>query len=1005
MPNITVKSLGPNLTSIRLGLLSGDCNTLTCLVNSSTYTLDYSGLTVGNYYYLKVGGSTGLNRENFICIAPRITNDECAGAITLPVKPYNKIKTTVWNVDGATSSMPTCNGQVDEDVWFKFIATDTACVITADGETAYPNFQVLSGSCGTLTSVHCSNVSILPNGTYMRTEKVRGLIPGNEYFVRYLPSNGGGFFSLDINSLPSNDDCVGATTLIPKSGLTYEQTYNNGILEASPSMAPCVASNYENDIWYKFTATSTTAAIISNGASITSVLAFLGFQVFEGSCTTLNPIICFEQGTPMHKAQPLSGLTPGQTYYIRQYGNIKYNTISVVNPPVNDNISGAIKLTPAPTGIQVTQSYYLHGASKTFGKICTSSSNAVYHDVWFYFIANASSHTVTANFSNYFWDEPMTGYSYRLEAFSGYAEDSATLVTKLINCAANTLAVGGLTAGDTVYVRVSNTSQENNTSIFSLTVTSPQSINEPAGALTLVKTDSYQYSLTTAGATQSLPAMGCSVADFPDDDIWLKFTAAADARRVIAGFEDKDVTIQLFSGAPGNLTHVMCSNNIMVLPDNLVTGEDYYLRLYSKLSATTAQFQIGLYGEGSFEMSDCIGTSCIGPNLVANPGIENQSEYLIPENNQGLAYTVRKLSEGWYNSSSATPDVWDADYPALKWANIPGNSPGRPEIPRSGKGMLGLLNGISIDWHEYVSGKLTEPMVQGKTYVVSFYVKVAEISHDKSMPLIGAYFSNDSVIGTYTSAFEITPHISNTPGEPIDNLTEWRKVCGIFYADKAYTFITLGSFREATIFNTTNSNYTYIDDVLVAEIFDCAVLPLKLLNFRGRTNDQNQSVLNWETEDEINLSRFEVEWRTDGTSFTKIGTVQATGNGSSISNYEFLHLSPDETNNYYRLKMIDIDDEFTYSSIVRLSKNSNGNGLSAYPNPVTSMLYLNAQADRDELVFFSIIQMDGRVVSKKQVIIKKGSNAFNWDMGNLAAGIYFIRSTSSAMGTIKIIKQ
>jgi trimeric autotransporter adhesin len=56
VPDITVIGLGDYESGMKLGLLSGSCGALTCLVNSNTSTLKYSGLTVGNYYYLKFGG-------------------------------------------------------------------------------------------------------------------------------------------------------------------------------------------------------------------------------------------------------------------------------------------------------------------------------------------------------------------------------------------------------------------------------------------------------------------------------------------------------------------------------------------------------------------------------------------------------------------------------------------------------------------------------------------------------------------------------------------------------------------------------------------------------------------------------------------------------------------------------------------------------------------------------------------------------------------------------------
>jgi hypothetical protein len=102
--------------------------------------------------------------------------------------------------------------------------------------------------------------------------------------------------------------------------------------------------------------------------------------------------------------------------------------------------------------------------------------------------------------------------------------------------------------------------------------------------------------------------------------------------------------------------------------------------------------------------------------------------------------------------------------------------------------------------------------------------------------------------------------------------------------------------------------------------------------------------------------------------------------------------------------MIDKDGNFSYSSIVRIGNKSKG-GLIVYPNPVSSMLHLSAQSEIDEMVVFSLIQTDGRVVATRQVMIKKGSNSFSWNLGDFASGVYFITSTDRKFEAIKIIKR
>ncbi len=1005
---ITVSTSGDGAFALRLGLLAGSCGALTCLADISGSNFNYNGLTVGNYYYLVAGGLSSSEQTAYICIAPQITNDECNGAITLPVKPYGLLRTYIGYNNGATQSMPSCtNTNGISDVWYRFTAIDTACLITADAAaTSNYTFQVFSGDCANLNSIFCSSSLLLPGNVNERTERVGGLVAGNNYYLRFYTNTFfGGSFTIDINSLPINDTCTGAIALIPQQDLLYEPITNNGILHATTSAPACIPLPVTKDIWYKFIATQSSMAIISNREyGSDGDLNYIGLEIYSGACGSLTSIGCMQQGNPFsrHKARTFTNLVPGQTYYIRQYGNVANNKITIIKPPVNDEMSGAIRLAIAPTNVQTLPSFYLHGASKKFGKICSSGNYAIHHDVWFYFIATEASHNVSTNASNTYWDPEQTLYNYRIETFRGYAADSTSLVPKAINCAQGSLTVNGLSAGDTVYVRISNTAAEGITSIFGLKVTNTQNIDEPAGALVLDKLNSYQYSVNTAGATQSLPAGGCTIADFPDDDIWFKFTASAFTKRIIAGYETRDITLQLFSGTAGNLSALQCSNNIMLLPTGLITGTDYFVRAYSKANALSSAFNIGLFGEDDPMANNCISSAELGPNLVLNPRCESEYTYLLPPNvtSGNALVTNRKLAEGWSSGSFATPDIWNADYPYGQWGNLPGNvGSSRDKIPRSGKGALGMLT--SNNWSEYVSGQLTQPLVKGKYYLVSFYVSANKVAAKDALN-IGALLSNNPVLSYTTDAQNIVPHIANATENPVIEENSWRNICGIVYADKPYTFITIGNFGDRLIYSGAAGSYYFIDDVTVAEVTS-QVLPLNLLNFNGRTNAQQQTELNWQTANEVNTKNFEVEWRTNAGTFAAIGNVAAkTG---TYNSYDFLHRNPSQGNNYYRLKMFDVDGSFTYSAIVKTGIKNNNNNISVYPNPISSIVNISIQADKDELVFFRLINSNGSTVANKSIILKKGSNAFSWNVNQLAAGTYFITSTNKDFKVLQVVKQ
>jgi hypothetical protein len=993
-------------SSVRMGLLQGTCNSLSCLQTSTTEQLSQSGLIVGNYYYLQVGGSNE-QEPMAICISPGITNDECNGTIPIAVNPHGQLRKNVIYTGNATQSMPRCSGSGTAlDVWYRFTATDTTHLVTIEGAEF---FEVLSGSCGALTPFYCGGSAPQPSTAIERTEKVTGLVPGVFYYLRLYKNNTGSevMATIDVNELPANNECTSAKLLLTQKTLEYEPVVNNGILHATQSMAPCSTANHTNDIWFKFVAPSGSATVISHIVNPlgTTSLYTLGMQLYSGGCGSLTSMACIPQGpTLAHRAQNFSNLVAGNTYYIRQYGNITENTISIIEPPANDDITGAIQLSPSPSAVQTIPSYSCHAASKKFGKICTSSSVTMEHDTWFYFVAEAAAHSITTGNSNSYWDEDATA-SYRLEAFRGFAADSISLVPKLITCGTNSLSLSGLTIGDTVYIRVGSMGA-GLTNIFTIKVSNTLSMDEPAGAALLSKKDMYEYKINTTGATQSMPA-GCLIADFPDDDVWFKFIASSDVKRIVAGMESHNITMQLFSGTPGSLTPLLCSNNIMVLPASLTSGNLYYLRAYTKVNTQRGDFRIGLFGEADLYANACNQPKAtLGPNLVKNPQFENEEPLLVPNISSGYGYAGKKLANGWWSPTAATSDNWSGDHPIGGLGNIPATAGyGKKKLPRNGKSMLGMVNSsLGGRWSEYVTGKLTQPLTKGKTYFVSFYITFAE-EYPNEVFKIGALLSNDSIYNNLgTEALDITPHVGIVPGTRIDAKTKWYNVCGYMYADEAYSYITIGNFGNPAIYSAGLLNTCmFVDDVVVAETI-LPVLPLRLLDFNGSMNAQQQSELKWQTANENNTKHFEVEWRTDRTAYSKIGTVQAAGNSTTDKYYNFLHTTPAAGNNYYRLKMLDIDGRFTYSPIVKTGL-TKVNKLNVHPNPVSSTLNITAAVEKDEMVYFKIVGPDGKTVAAQYRLLQKGSNAFSWDVSFFAAGNYFLVSTSNALTPVAVIKR
>jgi len=172
---------------------------------------------------------------------------------------------------------------------------------------------------------------------------------------------------------------------------------------------------------------------------------------------------------------------------------------------------------------------------------------------------------------------------------------------------------------------------------------------------------------------------------------------------------------------------------------------------------------------------------------------------------------------------------------------------------------------------------------------------------------------------------------------------------------------------------------------------DLNILPLTLLNFNGRHyNDYNQ--LQWETANEVNVKHFILERSTDGNTYSAVAAIAA---GSNMYSYKD-NISFNEKM-YYRLKMVDNDGKFTYSSIVTL--NSNGSSaVSIYPNPANDKVYLSTGND---LLQHSVrlYNISGHLLQTIQI----NNTLQTIPVQQLKSGLYLLQFDNGT--TVKFVKQ
>ncbi|CAN5183666.1 hypothetical protein BH11BAC5_BH11BAC5_42070 [soil metagenome] len=103
----------------------------------------------------------------------------------------------------------------------------------------------------------------------------------------------------------------------------------------------------------------------------------------------------------------------------------------------------------------------------------------------------------------------------------------------------------------------------------------------------------------------------------------------------------------------------------------------------------------------------------------------------------------------------------------------------------------------------------------------------------------------------------------------------------------------------------------------LCKLTSSALLPLNLISFTGQVVGNND-VLHWTTANELNTASFIIEQSADGNNFKATGQVKAVQNNTSNKEYVFTQRSNLTAGDFYRLKMVDIDNAFTYSPVIRV---------------------------------------------------------------------------------------
>lgn len=209
-------------------------------------------------------------------------------------------------------------------------------------------------------------------------------------------------------------------------------------------------------------------------------------------------------------------------------------------------------------------------------------------------------------------------------------------------------------------------------------------------------------------------------------------------------------------------------------------------------------------------------------NLVPNFSFEEYST--CPD-----AQDQIERATGWskYSEAITTPDYYNACAPSTSFG-VPKSIAGFQPDHRSCNAYAGLVIWDGNGYREHIGIQLSQPLIIGQRYFISFYTVFSEGFID------GNYFSMPSNnIGLRLST---VAYNSSSPA-PIDNFAHlnystilndsinWTRVSGSLIADASYNYLVLGNFFNNSNTDTMHYNcgscinsasYYYIDDICLS---------------------------------------------------------------------------------------------------------------------------------------------------------------------------------------------
>jgi len=903
-------------------------------------------------------------------------NDECVNATAFPTIPGDGTCASVTaKTQYATQSMAACAGDAHDDIWYSFVcpAGVTSLIFnntTISGASDRVT-QFFSGTCGSLTSILCSDPE---SGT------ITGLTPGATYYMRihcyYSTDN----TEVSVCLKTAQMAFVSATTEQPTTSSVPQGSADQNIIRVN-----VVAVGNDNPLAVTQFTFNTTGS--TNVADVTNAkVYYTGTSTTFSNATLFGSAVAAPNGTfVVNGSQALTGgSTNTNNYFFLAYDVACNATVANVLDAQCTALDVAGPRTPTATNPTGTRAI----TAVTYTAATTQPSTGAVP------IGGANQPVVRVD---------VTGCS-------------SSVVSSLTFSTTGTTNVADISAAKVFYTTSTTFAP---TTQFGTTVATPNGTFTVTGSQALGAGTGYfwlVYDIASSATAANVVDASCTSATVAGNTAAPSTPNPTGTRSIVLAPANDEApgAVSLTVGA-GCTTNPYDNTNAFqsfAEPFPSCKGSAGYAGLWFKFVAPAS---------GSVKVS-CDGTGSLGDSRIALYSASNVNDYstfsiVACDDDNGVASSTRSLfyASGLtagttyyvvvdlYSSSSTrgTFCVTVDELSASMLATTAGDCV-------SDQASVGSYNTNYRGWISLVdaAGNLNANVRQQTGTAASFASTRTIKSGTARTDANGLSYLNRNFLITGTDAtsadvqlFFTDAEVTNL-GASLASLNVSRvpgSSCNASFGGVATVLpqTASGSANGVSFLQFTTPGFSnfYI-------MSGTTPLPLDLVSFKGQ-NKGNINELTWETANERELDYFELQRSADGSNFVTLDKIDAK-NRISGSSYVSYDNAPLEGLNLYRLNITDRYGKPTLSHVVELKSHAGAAvSINAHPNPVTSVMHITIAGKPDGKALIVILDMFGKTLQT----ITPNSSDVSVDMSRMSAGTYFVKFIDNSHTIVsKIVK-